>query len=250
MEQGNGVVDSGKQVVAEQVTVAQVEPVEPVTPGSMVAESEAPKKKGHGMVIGLVLCLLLAAGGIGFGVWAWMDGNAQKDALNSQIAELKKQNNELRDKLSSKLEVGEDVTVDVETDSDVNAADYIYVGEWGLKIKVPDSLKRVSYSFRQFSDNATVLWTWGNIDDRLPDFANPSNATSLGVVSRYLTSSLNDEQCGDGMGRFVLSMGDYNYCYTHPHGIVSTGDEEIGSEKRTIEIIEGMLANPENYSEI
>ena len=149
MEQGNGVGVNpmgAEQVVAEQVTVAQVEPVmpaepvtpaEPAMPGPMAAEPEAPKK-GHGMLIGLILCLLLAAGGVGFGVWAWMDGNTQKDALNSQIAELKKQNNELRDKLSSKPEVEEDVTVDVETDSNVNTADYIYVGEYGIKIKKPE----------------------------------------------------------------------------------------------------------------
>ena len=104
---------NAEQVVAEQVTVAQVEPV---AAGSVVEEPEKPKKS-HGMLIGLILCLLLAAGGVGFGVWAWMDGNTQKDALNSQIAELKKQNNELRDKVSSKPEVEEDVTVDVETDS-------------------------------------------------------------------------------------------------------------------------------------
>lgn len=120
MEQGNGVGAGqtgavgganpmgAEQVVAEQVTVAQVEPaapaelvtpVEPVAPGSMVAEPKT-SKKGHGMAIGLIFCLLLAAGGVGLGVWAWMDGNTQKDALNSQINTLKKQNSDLLSQIS------------------------------------------------------------------------------------------------------------------------------------------------------
>ncbi len=70
---------------------------------------EAPKKdnmfentpkKSNGMLIGLILCLILAIGGIGFGVWAMMDGNQQKEQLNQQISTLKKQNSELMDKTS------------------------------------------------------------------------------------------------------------------------------------------------------
>ena len=115
MEQGNGVGAAGgvspmggEQMVTEQVTVTQVEPVapaEPVTPvgpvvpGSMVAEPKA-SKKGHGMAIGLIFCLLLAAGGVGLGVWAMMDGTSQKDALNSQINTLKKQNSDLLNQIS------------------------------------------------------------------------------------------------------------------------------------------------------
>lgn len=53
------------------------------------------KKKSNGMLIGLILCLLLAVGGISFGVWAMLDGNAQKDKLNTQISNLQSQNNDL-----------------------------------------------------------------------------------------------------------------------------------------------------------
>ena len=49
------------------------------------------------MLLGLILCLILAAGGIGFGVWTMMDGNTQKENLNKQIADLKAQNPDIPD---------------------------------------------------------------------------------------------------------------------------------------------------------
>ena len=56
-------------------------------------------KKNKGMILEMVLLGLLAVGGIGFGVWAMIDGNAQKEQLNSQISALKSQNNELQEKV-------------------------------------------------------------------------------------------------------------------------------------------------------
>lgn len=84
---------------AQNVTAAPVQGVtsESLSKGNMMAAPANEKKKsGSGMLIGLILCLLLAVGGIGFGVWMMMDGNTQKDALNQQISVLKKQNNELQ----------------------------------------------------------------------------------------------------------------------------------------------------------
>ncbi len=57
------------------------------------------KKKGKGMVYGLILLAILAAGGIGFGVWAMMNGDTEKEQLNAQISTLKAQNNELSEKV-------------------------------------------------------------------------------------------------------------------------------------------------------
>lgn len=234
MEQGNGMGAAGsEQVVAEQVTVAQVEPVEPVTPGSMVAESEAPKKKGHGMVIGLVLCLLLAAGGIGFGVWAWMDGNTQKDTLNSQIADLKKQNNELRDKLSSKPEVEEDVTVDVETDSDVSTADYIYVGEWGIKIKKPENWRSLVREYKYDNEYPQGVDTF-----EIRESSNPGDGVAIYISSK---------QCGEEVAahRTCFVVGDMNVVVQQLVGELASVDDSTISEAFL-----NHFMNSENYSEI
>lgn len=74
--------------------------------GSTVAQSEpsvakAPKdKKNNGMLIGLILCIVIAICGIGFGIWAMMDGNSRVDGLNTQIKALQGQNVSLSDKVA------------------------------------------------------------------------------------------------------------------------------------------------------
>lgn len=67
-------------------------------PGNDVVFQDKPKKN-TGVILTIVLLVLLAVGGIGFGVWAMMDGNQREDQLNQQISNLKTQNNELQDKL-------------------------------------------------------------------------------------------------------------------------------------------------------
>ena len=57
-------------------------------------------KKNRAMVLGMVFLGILAVGGIGFGIWEMMDGNSQKEQLNSQIDTLKSQNGELSEKIN------------------------------------------------------------------------------------------------------------------------------------------------------
>lgn len=101
-----------------------VKPVNPVTPlkpvepaggptfdnGPSVVEGKGGKKTGW--IMAVVLLLIVAAGGVGFGVWAWMDGNTQKDALNSQISALKQQNSDLQE------QVGNEVVIDADIDTE------------------------------------------------------------------------------------------------------------------------------------
>lgn len=144
-----------------------VRPVTPTTPatsaseptfdnGPSVVDSKGGKKTGW--ILAVVLLLIVAIGGVGFGVWAMMDGNAQKDALNSQISALKQQNSELQEKLDN----GGDTIVNVDTDGDeVNATEYIYVGEWGLKIRKPENWRSLisEYSFSNDYPQAVDTFT-------------------------------------------------------------------------------------------
>ncbi|MBO4813097.1 hypothetical protein J5491_03025 [Candidatus Saccharibacteria bacterium] len=66
---------------------------------NIMAQGLSKNKSGKGMLYGLIFCLILAVGGIGFGVWTMMDGNTQKEQLNTQISSLKSQNNELSERI-------------------------------------------------------------------------------------------------------------------------------------------------------
>lgn len=104
------------------------------------------KERKTGWILAIVLLLIIAAGGVGFGVWAYMDGNTQKDQLNSQISDLQQQNNELQEELST----NSNTVINIDTDAEaVDTVDYIYVGEWGIKIKKPENWRSIisEYSF-------------------------------------------------------------------------------------------------------
>lgn len=168
MQPNGNMPGAGRSVAGAPVSNVNAKPAPASTPvpkpvepafgnGGSVVEGKGGKKTGW--ILAVVFLLIVAAGGIGFGVWAWMDGNAQKDALNEQISALKQQNSELQDKPG-------DNDTDIDTDSDgINTADYIYLGNWGVKIRVPDSevedgrLSRpVNYAFDGYR-----LYLWGTV---------------------------------------------------------------------------------------
>ena len=87
-------------------------PTTPINPGDDLVFRDKPKKN-TGMIVGMVVLAILAAGGIGFGVWAYLSGNQKNTELNNKISDLNSQISTLNDELSNAtsvtggLEVGE-----------------------------------------------------------------------------------------------------------------------------------------------
>lgn len=74
------------------------------------AAAENDKKKGNmGMLIGLIVAVVLALGGIGFGVFATIQKANDADSYEKQIASLKKTNAELSDQLAEVAETAGDL---------------------------------------------------------------------------------------------------------------------------------------------
>ena len=210
------------------------------------------KDRKTGWILAIVLLLIVAAGGVGFGVWAMMDGNAQKDALNSQISALKQQNNDLQDKLYN----GGDTVINIDADgNETNTADYIYVGEWGLKIKIPENLVSVNYTVGFEDGDQMVKVTGVSKPDGsgwiLPDFADISkNVSGLGMVARYPKGT---EMPAASGSQLIFSDDDYDYYYYHrqvAYSIDINNENDLDWETKTIDIITDMLLNAENYSKI
>ena len=74
------------------------------------------KKSGKGMLIGMILLGLVAVCGVGFGVWAMMDGWSQKDTLSAQVDSLKAQNSEFLEQLSEVTTDDGGTIIDIDTD--------------------------------------------------------------------------------------------------------------------------------------
>ena len=62
----------------------------PVNGGNDAVFQDRPKKS-HGMLYSMILLAILAAGGIGFGVWAMLDGNSRAQKKDEQISQLQSQ---------------------------------------------------------------------------------------------------------------------------------------------------------------
>ena len=227
----------------------QNEPSVPVNnnAGSDVVFQDKPKKN-LGVILGMVFLVLLAAGGIGFGVWEMMDGNSQKEQLNEQIATLKTQNSELMDKLENNTTENIDVVIDEGTGSTINTADYIYVGEWGLKIRLPDELKKASYALYayQSSDEKSLCVSGvAGEENGLPAFAELSaNNPGLGCIGRK------SKDVTGYYGKIVFSDEKYDYVYNGPQAVFSTDENEKNLEVESVRIIQQMFSDENNYSKI
>lgn len=225
------------------VTPSQVAPTTPEVPSLVEAPEE--KKSGKGVVVALVLFIILAIGGIGFGVWAFMDGNAQKNGLNEQITSLKAQNAELLEKID-----GGDITINVDTDSDVDTADYIYVGEWGIKIKIPETLGDVSYGVDSWNEEnfaGTSLCVTGATTghDGIPSFIKPMLYGGAYVCLGKNTKSISEENGGEGNQTWPVG----EFYIDGPQDIV--GDESDKDwELESVETIKAMLSDENNRSAI
>lgn len=210
----------------------QAQPVQP-EPNPMAM---GPTKPGKGVAIAAVLFALLAAGGIGFGVYTMMNSKKQEDALNEQIATLKKQNSELMEQIG---EAG---------GSTVDTEDYIYVGEWGIKFKIPDNLQYVSYEVRDFDygDYAGVSLcvsgaTTGHGDER-PSFVKDTTGFGLGI---YVCLSKNTKSAEEGAWYAISPVGEY-----YIQGPQAVFDEMTAEwESESVRVIKSMLST-ENMSSI
>ncbi len=210
----SGADTAGQNGINQSVTEELVASVtaESANGGNMMAESGEKKKGGNGMLIGLILCLILAIGGIGFGIWAMMDGNSQVAERDKQIANLNQQ-------LAEKVQTVVDNTtvVDAETGDDgknetsVDPTDYIYVGEWGIKIKKPDNWRDIIKGYAFYNDYPQAVDTFEIM------------YSSDGTVPRALLSPLN-VTCEDAM------LG-YDKCF-------QVGDKTIAVTLPSVEVIE------------
>ena len=220
---------------------AAPEPAKPENP--MTAGPE--KKSSKGGIIAAVLFALIAAGGVGFGVWTMMDGKTKEEQYNTQIDALKKTNSELMDKIA---EGGEGGGEGSGTGTAVDTEDYIYVGEWGVKFKIPDNLQYVSYEVEDFADvgiAGTSLCvsaaTTGHGDER-PSFLRTNNGrlSRLGCLNKYTEAE------GEVMGVGEVVVGEYYY--VGPQALVGN-ETDADWESESVNTITNMLST-DNMSDI
>ena len=223
------------------------------TPTTPVVENK--QKSGNGLKIATAIACIVAVCGIGFGVFGMIQ-NTEKD---SQISDLKNQVATLNNKI-----------VSIENDNDTsekptgnpssatgNSKDYVYISEWGIKIKIPEGLGYIDYSFINYISDGENEYPSDYSAIAFNGVASSSNKTAANeylrqarVVNCYVASiSRTPKTTFEIRGQLIYEDNNYNYVYNHAQAVCSNGDS--GSTTAETEgnlLIKNMLTSSSNYS--
>ena len=227
------------------------------------SESAAPmaaskQKNGGGLKAFAAIASIVALAGIGFGVYGMIQANNASEKNKDLKIQVTNADGTVSTIEADKIEVkdGDNVAVVTEPVKTENADRYIYVSNWGLKIKLDDNMEFATYIYNyDRSDLYSVIYVSGAPKNNqiVPSYTDLNNCKlGLGAVSsvgvdRYEVDKANYKE-GDAYIREPFMTRDgYAYFYSHPQAICS--DDKDG-EVKMASYIENMLSNPENYSAI
>lgn len=229
-------------VTPEPPQTPQTPQTTPMSPSKDIVFRDKPKKN-VGAIIGVIFLILLAAGGAGFGTWAYLSGNEKEANLNAKIDDLNAQ-------LAAKPEVDETV-VNVNTDSNTNTKEYIYVGEWGIKIKIPDNLEDISYEVKNWDEGnfaGTHLCVKGATTghgSQEPSFVKYNFNESAFVCLGKNTKSISEEDGGSWNQTYPVG----EYYINGPQAIAGDGTDQDW-EVESVNALKNMLEDEANRSAI
>lgn len=202
-----------------------------------------------GWILGLVLLAIIAVGGIGFGVWAYMDGSAQRDALNEQINDLK-----------NKLNNSDDTIINIDTDGEeINTAEYIYLGDWNIKLEIGSELElfNLTHYDSENRDVYAMIAVYpdqiGAISDKYDAAIDNGDSFPTNFIVRSKDATYNAWNVSDPEYTLepIYNDGEYNYFVYRSSGsiLVNMENEADGIMEAAGDMAE-ILNNAVNYSKI
>ena len=277
--QPNGNMPGAAQPASPVRPVAPVGPTKPVNPAASVkpaAPADGPTfdngpsvvdgkgNKKTGWILAVVLLLIVAIGGVGFGVWTMMDGNAQKDALNSQISALKQQNNDLQEQIEEMAaknnttgSAGDNANMEGDTFASMEESDFIVLDEWGVKIRIGTPFVYVAKSMKEDCDGSTcsiritaLTEEMKEIVDKYPDLGVEDIVHDLAIVK---TKESELERYPGEMIKPIFNDGEYNYFVLVPSGLSLSSELSIDESSLITKAFDAFVEKvntAENYSKI
>ena len=204
-------------------------------------KNDEKSKMSKKQIVGLVVLSLIAIGGVLFGVYGM---NSQ----NEQIAQLTVRATDAERKVSS-LETGKTTISDLDketadiTDSatinntELNTKDYIYIGEWGIKINEEGEYLYIN---GMYGDGQTI-----------PSYINTSIKDAwLICLSRYPKGFDISTLGASSPGGLVYSDDGYDYYVSRAQAYNSENEADTESEIKTVNAIEDVLRKTDSYSSI
>ncbi len=108
-------------------------------------------KSKNSSKIAMIILAVLATAGLGFGVYEYLQNGDKSAKIAELTAKLDLIKTETGTELVEKVEDGVERTYvePTTTTETVATKDYIYIGEWGIKIKIPETLKNINYTYNR-----------------------------------------------------------------------------------------------------
>ena len=212
------------------------------TEATMPPVVENKQKGGNGLKIATAIACIVAVCGIGFGVYGMIQ-SLQKDSQISNLkAQIKEDDGTITTIETPEIETvtnnGTTITITDPTMSKENTKDYLYIGEWGVKIKIPENLKGISYIYDNHSRFSLCVNGIANGGHYAPDFADiHKNTDGLGCIAQYFDSELTEEQKQTAS----FSNGEFYLVYSHPQAVYSIDKGEQNWEVDSANLIQEML---------
>ena len=216
-------------------------------PAAPMAENK--QKSGNGLKIATAIACVVAVCGIGFGVYGIMQ-SSQKD---SQISDLKVQVDNLNGRIAAlgdkEIETANenDAAIDVIDSTKENPEDYIYVGEWGIKIKILNELSNISYEYLGDGYYRSCR-TLGVSASTKGDGSKPSFVKTGGDNGDYLGYVMRCPKEDFYTYGAVINIDDPNYSYYYER--IQYSITQTDWESESVDAVKNMLMNPDNYSAI
>ena len=224
-QESNEQVNNVKQEHINGDTGQNSETMESTKPSNDVVFQDVPAKKSSktGIILGFVLLALIAAGGVGFGVWAMMDGNTQREQLNEQIAALKEQNDRLSEQISDDPKNDDNSESEQDSANDDNkepideenrndSANTVAIDEWGVSVLFPEDFDVINYEYKSI-ENEVYCSSYISITS-VEKNGELIDSGELGGLASILKCS--------GLfpyGHLIYDDGDNQYYYAFPNGL-------------------------------
>ena len=122
---------------------------------------------------------------------------------------------------------------------------YIYITEWGIKLKIPDDLTSVSYILDQ-NYRPSICFNAVKVGVQyFPAFADVAkNPGGMGCLTKVaVNEGGNGAATGLSFGTQVFTYKEFNYFYTAPAKVYSEDAAERGLEATAVQIIKNMITD-------
>ena len=196
------------------------------------------------MEVATIIASVVAVCGIGFGVYGMMQGSQKNNQISDLKVQIKEEDGTVTTIETPEIETttnnGTTVTItDSVAGEKVDSKKYLYVGPWGIKIAIPDSLKAVNYTYSAQDALCLSGVKYREGMQYFPEFADiKKNSPGLSCVTRVLK---------DGYSPDDSPLEAYDYIVEGPQVIYDEVDKDW--EVESVQEIQKML-DFSNFSKI